>query len=60
MAAERRTQEDLYAIEDAPLEMELAIQKNKDVDVASLHFRSAIIMASHNNVMVKIKDYLSD
>jgi GntR family transcriptional repressor for pyruvate dehydrogenase complex len=60
LAARRRTQEDLDAIEDALLEMERNIIMEKDVKNASLRFHSAIIKASGNDVLIKVNEFLME
>lgn len=58
LAAQRRTKEDLDIMEDALLEMERNITMKKDVSNASMRFHSAIIVASGNDVIVKINEFL--
>ncbi len=60
LAAQRRTDEDLYAMEDSILEMERNITMKRDLKGPSLRFHSALISASGNIVLVKIYEYLSD
>jgi len=58
LATQRRTKEDLDMMEDALLEMERNITMKKDVGNASMRFHSAIIVASGNDVIVKINEFL--
>jgi GntR family transcriptional repressor for pyruvate dehydrogenase complex len=58
LAVQRRTQQDLDAMEDALLEMERNIIMKKDVSDASIRFHSAIIAAANNDVMVKVNEFL--
>lgn len=58
LAAQRRTKDDLDMMEDALLEMERNITMKKDVSNASVRFHSAIIVASGNDVIVKINEFL--
>ncbi|TWH51801.1 DNA-binding FadR family transcriptional regulator [Sporomusa sp. KB1] len=58
LAAQRRTKEDLDVMEDALLEMERNITMKKEVSNASIRFHSAIILASGNDVIVKINEFL--
>jgi GntR family transcriptional repressor for pyruvate dehydrogenase complex len=60
LAAERRTIEDLDAMEDALLEMERNIAMKKDVMNASIRFHSALIVASGNDILIKINDFLME
>ena len=60
LAAERRTEEDLDAMEDALLEMERNIAMRKDVMNASIRFHSALIVASRNDILVKINEFLME
>ncbi|MBG0777540.1 MAG: FadR family transcriptional regulator [Desulfovibrionaceae bacterium] len=60
LAATRRTQEDLESIEDTLLEMERGIQLNRNVDISSSHFHTAIAKASHNNILIKINNFLAE
>jgi GntR family transcriptional repressor for pyruvate dehydrogenase complex len=60
LAAQRRTDEDIDAIETAIIEMEQNMIMGKEVCMASIKFHSAIIAAAHNEVMAKIDEFLSD
>jgi len=60
LAAERRTTEDLDAMEDALLEMERNIAMRKDVMNASIRFHTALIMASGNDILIKINEFLME
>ncbi|MDX9871610.1 MAG: FadR/GntR family transcriptional regulator [Clostridia bacterium] len=60
LAAERRKPEDLEAMEEAIWEMERNIQLKRDVKGASLRFHAAVIAASHNIVLMKIYEFLSE
>lgn len=60
LAAQRRTQEDLDAMEDAILEMERSIHMKRDVKSSSLRFHSALIAATGNVVLIKMYEFLSD
>lgn len=60
LAAQRRTEGDLEAMEDAILEMERNLALNKDLKGSSLRFHSAIIAASKNTVLNKVYEFLSD
>ena len=58
LAAQRRTENDLDMIEDALLEMERNIKMKKDVSNASIRFHTAIIVASGNDVIIKVNEFL--
>ena len=60
LAAQRRSEEDIYAIKAVIAEMESNIKMGIDVYDASMKFHSAIIAASHNTVLVKINEFLAD
>lgn len=60
LASQRRTKEDLDAMEDALLEMERNIVMQKSVDKASMRFHSALIAAADNDVLVKVNDFLAE
>ncbi len=60
LAAQRRTAADMEAMEAAIVEMQLNIALGKEVDAASIKFHTAIVDATHNQVMQKINEYLSD
>ena len=60
LASQRRTKEDLDAMEDALLEMERNIIMKKNVDKASMRFHSALIAAADNDVIVKVNDFLAE
>lgn len=60
LAAIRRSEEDLIAMEDALLEMERNIILKRDVENASLRFHSAIIAATGNDVLIKVNDFLAE
>jgi len=60
LAALRRTPEDLAAMEDALLQMEFNISKGKDIREPSFQFHSALIAASHNQILIQINNFLAD
>ncbi|MDR3590501.1 MAG: FadR/GntR family transcriptional regulator, partial [Negativicutes bacterium] len=60
LAAQRRSKDDLDAMEDALLEMERNIVMKKDVKNASMRFHSALIAAAGNDVLIKVNDFLAE
>ena len=60
LAALRHTAEDLVEIESTITEMEYKILKGDDVSAVSMKFHSALVAASHNEILIKINDFLSD
>lgn len=60
LAAERRTEEDLFAIESELLEMEKLMTLGANVAEASVRFHSAFIAASKNALMMHINELLVD
>jgi GntR family transcriptional repressor for pyruvate dehydrogenase complex len=60
LASKRRTQEDLDAMEDALLEMERNILMEKSVRNASIRFHTSLINATHNDVLIKVNDFLME
>nr|WP_093794290.1 FadR/GntR family transcriptional regulator [Sporomusa acidovorans] len=60
LAAERRTADDIEAMEAAVTEMKINIDMGKEVNVASVKFHNAVIESAHNLVLTKINGYLSD
>ncbi|MDF2874654.1 MAG: GntR domain protein [Sporomusa sp.] len=60
LAAQRRSAADMEAMEAAIVEMQLNIALGKEVDAASIKFHTAIVDATHNQVIQKINEYLSD
>jgi len=57
-AALRRTKEDLEAMDNALVETELHILRNRDINSASLRFHTALITAAHNNISLKVNESL--
>lgn len=62
LAAQRRTDEDLSAMEAAVQEMELKSSEGQDQEVvdASARFHKAVITASHNAILVSINESLGN
>jgi GntR family transcriptional regulator, transcriptional repressor for pyruvate dehydrogenase complex len=60
LAAVRRTKEDLDEMENALIETELQILRDRDINDASLRFHTALITAAHNNISLKINELLLD
>ncbi|MEN6411456.1 MAG: FadR/GntR family transcriptional regulator [Veillonellales bacterium] len=60
LAAERRTVHDLEAMESALIDMERNIKMGKSISDASIGFHSAIFIATHNEILIKINDFLTD
>ena len=60
LAAARRTAEDIAAMEAAIVEMQLNINLGKDVGTSSVKFHTAIVDATHNQVIPKLNEYLLD
>jgi GntR family transcriptional regulator, transcriptional repressor for pyruvate dehydrogenase complex len=60
LAAQRRTADDIAAMETVIAEMERNITVGVDVYDASTKFHSAVIAASHNSVISKINEFLAD
>jgi GntR family transcriptional repressor for pyruvate dehydrogenase complex len=60
LAATRRTAQDIAAMEAAIIEMDRNIIMGRDVAESSLKFHSAVIDAAHNEVLLKINDFLAD
>lgn len=60
LAAERRTAQDLLLMEGAIMEMEKIIVLGGDVGAASIHFHTALIQASHNELLMRINEMLRD
>ncbi|OXS28803.1 MAG: hypothetical protein BCS36_05905 [Desulfovibrio sp. MES5] len=58
LAALRRTDEDLAEAEGALAEMEARCARGDNVAEASLRFHGALVRASHNDVLVKVNDFL--
>jgi len=59
-AALRRTQNDLDKMEESLLRMERSILRNDDVTDASIEFHNAVVEATHNEVMIKVNNFLKD
>jgi GntR family transcriptional repressor for pyruvate dehydrogenase complex len=60
LAAVRRTQTDIEKMERAMLEMDLCIQSGKTSYDASVQFHNAVIGASHNVILIRINEFLSE
>lgn len=60
LAALRRTDEDIEEMLEAILDMERDLLLERDASMSSYKFHSAIIKASHNRVLYRIHDNLSD
>ena len=60
LAALRRTDEDLEEMQEAVLDMERDLLLNRDASMSSYKFHLGIIKASHNRVIYRIHDSLSD
>lgn len=60
LAAIRHTEEDLALLQEAVIEMQINIELGKEVEKASVKFHTAVIAASHNQVLITINDLLSD
>jgi GntR family transcriptional repressor for pyruvate dehydrogenase complex len=58
LAAQRHTAEDITEAEYAIVEMEYKIAKDDDASDLSLKFHSALVVASHNEILIKINDFL--
>ncbi|VBB05203.1 transcription regulator hth gntr [Lucifera butyrica] len=59
-AAQRRTEADIEAIQQALLEMEFLISNGKPVCEVSTKFHTAIIAAAHNEIISEVNEFLSD
>lgn len=60
LAAERRTEADIEAMQQSVLEMEFLISQGKPVADVSVKFHSAVIAAAHNKIILQINEFLSD
>lgn len=60
LAAERRTDADMDVMEAILAEMERHIAQDRDIAEGSLNFHSAVIAAAHNEVLIRIDEFLSD
>jgi GntR family transcriptional repressor for pyruvate dehydrogenase complex len=60
LAAKRRTKEDIEEMDNALIETELHILRNREIDNASLRFHTALITAAHNNISLKVNESLLD
>ena len=60
LAAERRNEADIEAIQQALLEMEFLISVGKPVCDVSTKFHTAVIAAAHNEVISEVNEFLSD
>ena len=60
LAALRRTDEDLVRAEAAIRDMEAKIASCENVSDDSMRFHSTLIAASHNEVLIKINDFLCE
>ncbi|WP_346353257.1 FadR/GntR family transcriptional regulator [Azotosporobacter soli] len=60
LAAERRTAEDIEAMQQLLLEMEVLIASGKPVCDVSVKFHTAVIAAAHNEVINEVNEFLSD
>jgi len=60
LAAQRRTDEDLSAMEAAVKEMEQKSNAGQDVVDASARFHNAVIRASHNDILMSINESLGN
>jgi len=60
LAAIRRTNEDIEELENALVETELHILRNREINNASLRFHTALIKAAHNNISLKVNESLLD
>lgn len=60
LAAKRRTKEDIDEMDNALIETELHILRNREIDNASLRFHTALITAAHNNISLKVNESLLD
>lgn len=58
LSAQRHTPEDIAEAESAIAEMEYRIAKGDDLSDVSIKFHSALVAASHNEVLIKINDFL--
>jgi GntR family transcriptional repressor for pyruvate dehydrogenase complex len=60
LAALRRTDADIDAMESVIIEMERNIAMGKDVYDSSMKFHTAVIAAAHNSVLLQINECLAD
>lgn len=60
LAALRRTDKELEEMQEAIWDMERDLQLSRDASSSSFRFHVAIIKASHNSVLYRIHDSLSD
>ena len=60
LAAQRRSEQDLLDMEGAIFEMEKVIALSGDAGAASIHFHTALIKASHNEILIRINEMLRD
>ncbi|MBP2635349.1 MAG: GntR domain protein, partial [Firmicutes bacterium] len=60
LAAKRRTESDIEAMQQVVLEMEFLISANKPVHDVSTKFHTAVIAAAHNEIISEINEFLSD
>ena len=58
LAAERRTENDLFVIESEIMEMEKVMVLGGDVGEASVKFHTAVISSSHNAMLMRINEML--
>ena len=58
LAAQRRTDEDITRATAALAEMEARIVHGKSAAQASLSFHEELVKASHNDILVKVNDFL--
>jgi GntR family transcriptional repressor for pyruvate dehydrogenase complex len=58
LAAQRHTVEDIVEAEVAISEMEYKIARGDDVNEVSMRFHSALVTASHNEILIKINDFM--
>jgi GntR family transcriptional repressor for pyruvate dehydrogenase complex len=59
LAAQRRTEKDIVAMEDAIDEMDRNISRGKDVVKASERFHNALVVAAHNVVLKRVNDFIA-
>jgi GntR family transcriptional regulator, transcriptional repressor for pyruvate dehydrogenase complex len=60
LAAERRTEADIEAMQEVLLEMKFLISNGKPVYDVSTKFHTAVIAAAHNEIISEVNEFLSD
>jgi GntR family transcriptional repressor for pyruvate dehydrogenase complex len=60
LAAQRRTTEDILALDGIMIEMEKHIALGNLITESSMKFHTAVVAASHNMVLIKVNEFLAD